>query len=81
MKVRKLTNRARVAHKARMNGAGRAGAVVMAMLGYGLVGGCISVSAPGKPIVIQLDINVKQDVIYHLAPGAQSTIDENSSIF
>jgi len=33
------------------------------------------------PENLQLDINVKQDVIYHLAPGAQSTIDENSSIF
>ena len=27
------------------------------------------------------DINIKQEVIYRLAPGAQNTIEENSSIF
>ena len=81
MKVAKLTNGACVAHKVPMGGAGRAGAVAMAVLSCGLAGGCINVTAPDKPIVIQLDINVKQDVIYHLAPGAQSTIEENSSIF
>ncbi len=77
----KLTNRACRAHKVPMSGAGRAGAVVTAMLGCGLVAGCISVTAPDKPIVIELDINVKQDVVYHLAPNAQNTIEQNSSIF
>ncbi|HEY7806554.1 MAG TPA: YnbE family lipoprotein [Croceibacterium sp.] len=64
-----------------MGGAGRAGAVAMVVLGCGLAGGCISVSAPDKPIVIELNINVKQEVVYRLAPGAQNTIEENSSIF
>jgi hypothetical protein len=81
MKVRKLTDRACVAHKAPMVGARRAGAVVTAMLGCGLAAGCISVSAPDKPIVIELNINVKQEVVYRLAPNAQNTIEENSSIF
>jgi hypothetical protein len=53
----------------------------MVVLGCGLAGGCISVSAPDKPIVIELNINVKQEVVYRLAPGAQNTIEENSSIF
>lgn len=77
----KLTNHARRAHKVSMNGAGWAGAVAAAMLGLGLVGGCVSVTAPDKPIVIELNINVKQEVVYKLAPSAQNTIDENSSIF
>lgn len=81
MNAAKLTNRTRRAHRAPMSGAGRAGAVVTAMLGCGLAGGCISVSAPDKPIVIELNINVKQEVIYRLAPGAQNTIEQNSSIF
>ena len=81
MKVAKLTNRACDAHKVPMGGIGQTCAVAMAVLGSGLVGGCISVSAPDKPIVIELNINVKQEVIYRLAPGAQNTIDENSSIF
>jgi hypothetical protein len=53
----------------------------MAMLGCGLAGGCISVNAPDKPIVIELNINIKQEVIYRLAPGAQNAIEENSDIF
>ena len=81
MMPRKLTNRALAAHKAPMGGAKRAGAVVAMMLGCGLVGGCISVNAPDKPIVIELNINVKQEVIYKLAPSAQNTIEQNSSIF
>ena len=81
MKVAKLTYRACRAHKGPMGGAGRAGMVAMAVLGCGLAGGCISVSAPDKPIVIELNINVKQEVVYRLAPGAQNTIEQNSSIF
>jgi hypothetical protein len=81
MKVAKLTNRACDAHKVPMGGIRRTCAVAMAMLGSGLAGGCISVSAPDKPIVIELNINIKQEVIYRLAPGAQNTIEENSSIF
>ena len=81
MKVAKLTNPACRAHKVPMGGVRRTGAVAMAMLGSGLAGGCISVSAPDKPIVIELNINIKQEVVYRLAPGAQNTIEENSSIF
>jgi hypothetical protein len=81
MKSAKLTNPMCRAHKLPMGGARRASAAMMAMLGCGLAAGCISVSAPDKPIVIELNINVKQEVIYRLAPGAQNTIEENSSIF
>ncbi len=81
MKALKLTNRAAVAHKVPMSGTRRVCAGMMAMLGCGLAGGCISVNAPDKPIVIELNINIKQEVIYRLAPGAQNTIEENSDIF
>ena len=43
--------------------------------------GCISVSAPDKPIVIELNINIKQEVIYRLAADAADTIEENPDIF
>ena len=59
----------------------KARAVLVAVLGSGMAAGCISVTAPDKPIVIELNINIKQEVIYRLAPGAQNTIEENSSIF
>lgn len=43
--------------------------------------GCISVSAPDKPIVIELNINIKQEVIYRLSADAANTIEENKEIF
>nr|WP_255476831.1 MULTISPECIES: YnbE family lipoprotein [unclassified Novosphingobium] len=43
--------------------------------------GCISVKAPDKPIVIELNINIKQEVVYRLAGDASQTIDKNKDIF
>ncbi|MDF8333428.1 YnbE family lipoprotein [Novosphingobium cyanobacteriorum] len=43
--------------------------------------GCISVKAPDKPIVIELNINIKQEVVYRLAGDAAQTIDKNAGIF
>jgi hypothetical protein len=45
------------------------------------LGGCISVNAPDKPIVIELNINIKQEVVYRLAADAGKTIDDNAAIF
>ena len=43
--------------------------------------GCINVAAPDEPIVIELNINIRQEVIYRLAEDAANTIDENADIF
>jgi len=43
--------------------------------------GCISVKAPDKPIVIELNINIKQEVIYRLSADAANTIENNKDIF
>ncbi|WP_238474076.1 YnbE family lipoprotein [Altericroceibacterium spongiae] len=51
------------------------------MLGVVSLSGCISVNAPDKPIVIELNINIKQEVIYRLAKDAGNTIDANADIF
>jgi H+/gluconate symporter-like permease len=64
-----------------MSGVKRASAVLVTMLGSGLAGGCISVNAPSEPIVIELNINITQEVIYRLAADAGSTIEENPDIF
>ncbi len=45
------------------------------------LGGCVSVNAPDKPIVIELNINIKQEVIYRLAADAGNTIKDNPEIF
>jgi anti-sigma-K factor RskA len=57
------------------------GAASVVLVGATMVSGCISVNAPDKPIVIELNINIKQDVVYSLAPDAKKTIDSNSGIF
>ena len=46
-----------------------------------LPGGCISVEAPDKPIVIELNINIQSEVVYRLAQDAGNTIEENADIF
>jgi len=43
--------------------------------------GCISVNAPDKPIVIELNINIKQEVIYRLAEDVKENIESNPEIF
>jgi hypothetical protein len=43
--------------------------------------GCISVNAPDKPIVIELNINITQEVVYRLAADAGNTIKDNPGIF
>ncbi|HEY8603380.1 YnbE family lipoprotein [Tsuneonella suprasediminis] len=62
-----------------LGGMGRT--VLMAMVGSAALAGCISVKAPDKPIVIELNINIRQEVIYRLAADANNTIDENEDIF
>jgi lipoprotein NlpI len=43
--------------------------------------GCVSVTAPDKPIVIELNINIKQEVIYRLADDVRENIEANPEIF
>lgn len=47
----------------------------------GMLGGCITVNAPDKPIVIELNINIKQEVVYRLAADAGKTIEDHKDIF
>jgi hypothetical protein len=54
--------------------------VVAATLASGL-SGCITLKAPDKPIVIELNINIKQEVIYRLAADAGKTISDNKEVF
>ena len=56
-------------------------ALPVAVLGVTMLSGCISVTAPDKPIVIELNVNIRQEVIYRLAADAESTIDKNEDIF
>lgn len=50
-------------------------------LGLLSLGGCISVKAPEKPIEINLNINVKQEVVVSLKQDAQDLIANNPELF
>lgn len=54
---------------------------VILVTGLSLTAGCINVNAPSEPIVIELNINITQEVIYRLAEDAGNTIEENADIF
>ena len=75
-----LTTRAHPAHRMKMRKGriGLAGAVLVSGMS---LGGCINVSAPDKPIVIELNVNITQEVIYRLAEDAGNTIENNPDIF
>jgi hypothetical protein len=55
--------------------------LALPVVGTLALGGCISVKAPDKPIVIELNINIKQEVVYRLAGDAAKTIENNKDIF
>ena len=46
-----------------------------------LAGGCVNISAPDKPIQINLNINVTQEVVYRLDNEAKTLIQQNPGIF
>lgn len=42
---------------------------------------CVNISAPDKPIEINLNINVTQEVVYRLDGEAKNLIKQNPGIF
>ena len=43
--------------------------------------GCVEVSAPEKPIEINLNINIRQEVLVKLDKQAQELIENNPGVF
>ena len=43
--------------------------------------GCVSVSAPEKPIEINLNINIRQEVVVRLQQDVRDLIKENPGVF
>ena len=77
MTIPVLTNGARIKTKVGMKSM-----VIAGLVGAtGLLGGCVTVNAPTKPIQIDLNINVTQQVVYRLDNEAKSVIQQNPEIF
>ena len=90
MNATRLTLRARFAKVLPMQGskngkrgpkASRVTALAMVLGSAVTLSGCVSVNAPDKPIVIELNINIKQEVVYRLSADAVNTIDDNPDVF
>lgn len=47
----------------------------------GTVAGCVNITAPDKPIQINLNIAVTQQVVYKLDNDAKALIKQNPGIF
>ena len=46
-----------------------------------LCSGCVQVQAPDKPIEINLNVNIRQEVIYSLKQDATDLIKDNPELF
>ena len=46
-----------------------------------MLGGCVQVSAPEKPIEINLNINIRQEVVVRLQQDARDLIKKNPGVF
>ena len=56
-------------------------AIMMAGLAAATLGGCIQVKAPDKPIEINLNVKVQQEVVVKLERDAQDLIKNNPELF
>lgn len=73
-----LTDRAYDAIRRNMRSLTTTGLILGALIG---LSACVQVSAPDKPIVINLNINIKQEVVYRLDGDAKDLINEEADIF
>ncbi len=55
--------------------------LALVLSGLFSLGGCVKVEAPTKPIVIELNINIQQEVVYRLDGNAQELIKNQAEIF
>lgn len=44
-------------------------------------GGCVQVQAPDKPIEINLNVNIRQEVVLSLKQDARELITDNAELF
>ena len=57
------------------------GRYLAVMIGAASLGGCVQIETPDKPIEINLNINIKQEIVYRLDGDAKKLIEQNSEIF
>jgi hypothetical protein len=78
MKRFKLTKRDSDASREAMARISNAALVAAAL---GSLGGCVQVAAPERPIEINLNINIRQEVVVRLQEDARELIQNNPGVF
>jgi hypothetical protein len=73
-----LTNQVRDASRKGMERIGKALLVIAVAAG---TAGCVSVAAPERPIEINLNITIRQEVVVRLQRDAQELIQNNPGVF
>lgn len=85
MNAMKLTSGRPPAHNAPMKrkfrGFGGAMRLMVAAPVLAVLPGCITIKAPEDKIVIELNINIKQEVLYKIENDVQKAVEQNSGIF
>ena len=56
-------------------------AALMGGVGAGMLGGCVQVSAPERPIEINLNITIRQEVVVRLQDDARQLIERERGVF
>jgi hypothetical protein len=51
------------------------------LTGATAISGCVQVNAPNEPIVINLNINIRQEIVYRLDSSARELIEQEAEIF
>ena len=75
---RNLTRPGRDASRKEMGRIGRLGAVVAMLVP---LAGCVEVTAPERPIEINLNINIRQEVVVRLQEDVRELIERNPGVF
>jgi YnbE-like lipoprotein len=74
---RQLTNRIDSAIRRNMGKA----ILVLTPIMIAALSGCVQITAPDKPIVINLNIAIRQEILYKLDAASKKVIEENPEIF
>lgn len=59
----------------------RWGALVVAAAAMPALSGCVQVTAPERPIEINLNINIRQEVVVRLQEDVRELIQQNPGVF
>ena len=73
-----LTNPVRGASRKHME---RIGATLLVLTAAAGLAGCVNVAAPDRPIEINLNITIRQEVVVRLQQDAQQLIQNNPGVF